>query len=68
MYKAPNEATILRNYEDAKEVYASLGLDVEKAIADFDGNFGGVITVFDVILVVDCNYFDLFDLGLFPLS
>ena len=35
MYKAPSEATILRNYEDAKEFYASLGLDTEKAIADF---------------------------------
>ena len=35
MYKAPNEAVILRNYEDAKEVYASLGLDTDKALADF---------------------------------
>ena len=35
MYTAPKEAAILRNYEDAKEVYASLGLDTEKALADF---------------------------------
>ena len=36
MYKAPSDAAILQNFENAKEVYASMGIDVEKAIERFE--------------------------------
>ena len=36
MFKAPSEASILRAYEDAKDLYGSLGIDVEDAISKFE--------------------------------
>lgn len=36
MFKAPSEASILRAYEDAKDLYGSMGIDVEKAISTFE--------------------------------
>lgn len=36
MFKAPSEASILRAYEDAKDLYGSMGIDVEKAISIFE--------------------------------
>lgn len=36
MFKAPSEASILRAYDDAKDLYGSLGIDVEKAISTFE--------------------------------
>lgn len=32
----PNEKAILQNYENAKEVFAAYGVDVEKALEDFE--------------------------------
>ena len=36
MFKAPSEASILRAYEDAKDLYGSMDIDVEKAISTFE--------------------------------
>ena len=35
MFYTPGEDEILQNYENARKVYAGLGIDTDQAIADF---------------------------------